>query len=44
MENKILGNPLLQMIDQGNLKLLGGWYNKFVLITENLFSTELRNP
>ena len=79
-EIKILGNPLLQMIDQGNLidsaqqiiqnwtmtvlgllksgelrprrttdrgdliKLLGVWYNKFVLITEKLFSTELRNP
>ena len=79
-ENKILGNPLLQMIDQGNLldslqqiiqnwimtvlgllksgkvrlrhtidqgnliKLLGVWYNKFVLITEKLFLTEMRNP
>ena len=32
-------------IDQGNLiKLLGVWYNKFVLITEKLFSTEMRNP
>ena len=77
---QIFGNPLLQMIDQGNLidslqqiiqnwimtvlgllksgkvrlrhtidqgnqiKLLGVWYNKFVLSTEKLFSTELRNP
>ena len=32
-------------IDQGNLiKLLGVWYNKFDLITEKLFSTELGNP
>ena len=31
--------------DWGDLiKLLGVWYNKFVLITEKLFSTELRNP
>ena len=80
MENKILGNPLLQMIDQGNLihslqqiiqnwimtvlgllksgklrlrrtidqgnliKPLGECCNTFVLITEKLFSTELRNP
>ena len=36
---------LRRTIDQGNLiKLLGVWYNKFVLITEKLFSTELRNP
>ena len=36
---------LRHTIDQGNLvKLLGVWYNKFVLITEKLFSTELRNP
>ena len=32
-------------IDQGNLiKLFGEWYNKFVLITKQLFSTEPRNP
>ena len=79
-ENKILGSPLLQKIDQGNLiaslqqiiqnwiitvlcflkngklrlrrtidqdnliKLFGEWYNKFVLITKQLFSTEPRNP
>ena len=36
---------LRHTIDQGNLtKLLGMWYNKFVLITETLFSTEMRNP
>ena len=36
---------LRRTIDQGNLiKLLGEWYNKFVLITEKLFSTEPRNP
>ena len=36
---------LRRTIDQGNLiKLLGEWYNKFVLITKKLFSTEPRNP
>ena len=31
--------------DQDNLmKLLGEWYNKFVLITRKFFSTEPRNP
>ena len=36
---------LRRTIDQGNLrKLLGVWYNKFVFITEKLFSTELRIP
>ena len=44
-EIKILGDLLLQMIDQGNLiKLLGVWHNKFVLIVKNLFSTEMRIP
>ena len=32
-------------IDQGNeIEFLGDWYNKFVLITNRLFSTEPRNP
>ena len=36
---------LRRTIDQGNLiKLLGMRCNKFALIMENLFSTELRNP
>ena len=36
---------LRRTIDQGNLiKLLGEWCNKFVFITEKLFSTEIRNP
>ena len=36
---------LRHTIDQGNLiKLLRVWYNKFVLITETLFSTEMRTP
>ena len=36
---------LRRTIDQGNLiKLLGVWHNKFVLIMETLFSTEMRNP
>ena len=36
---------LRHTIDQGNLKkILGVWYNKFVLIMEKLFSTEMRNP
>ena len=36
---------LRHTIDQGNLiKLLGVWYNKFVLITEKLISTEMRIP
>ena len=36
---------LRHTIDQGNLiKLLGMRCNKFVLIMEILFSTEMRNP
>ena len=36
---------LRRTIDQGNLiKLLGVWHNKFALITEKLFSTEMHNP
>ena len=36
---------LRHTIDQGNLiKLIRVWYNKFVLITEKLFSTEMRIP
>ena len=36
---------LRHTIDQGNLiKLLGMRCNKFVLIMEKLFSTEMRNP